>query len=542
MKESTRPMYYISLLFHLVVVLLFTSKYADGGHVLKFDKASSPIDNESFPLNSTNTKMEIPPALDVTSAATSTLTEPNVRPEKLYALSPVFQLPKMLISNNLAHGTLVNKLKKSASKSEEEKDNLIKNLSINDTEKFSTPQRNKKYSNLKEMQIKNETILPYATSTSNRTDEGTNICIEEDCVIAAATIISSLDRTVNPCENFYDFACGGWMKKALELSTDRFQMIDKRNAKLLENILDPKHFNGNIDPSRDLKTAKGKATAFYKSCVHDSEGQDKGNLHDLLTFILQAGGASLGTLKDNTLNEKTSFNKRVQTMHTKFGLNVLFTWGVVDLHGKNRIAIISGGFNEEWNEETFERQDYLKIMKRIVNLLLQSQDDSITVGWDYDSETSNSFNDTDINSSNSSLDITYEYSEITEDYNLPYDYNEGPRNNDRSTMNKMGETLLDLFKKPIKWTTPLNESDKMFTKLDDSGSLRHFNQSNNNRTVKSYPLQYNYNRTEDSFISPKNDIIENLSSEHHKYTVHEKTRRIKETGIFVPPNENVQPL
>ena len=102
------------------------------------------------------------------------------------------------------------------------------------------------------MQIKNKTILPCVTSNRSRDDKRSskstkNICIEEDCVIASATILSSLDRSTNPCENFYDFACGGWVKKALEMSTDRFQMMDKKNRKLLQNILEERETKSEND-------------------------------------------------------------------------------------------------------------------------------------------------------------------------------------------------------------------------------------------------------------------------------------------------------
>ena len=39
-------------------------------------------------------------------------------------------------------------------------------------------------------------------------------------VIAAARVIKSVDLSVDPCENFYDFACGGWIKTH-EVPSDR---------------------------------------------------------------------------------------------------------------------------------------------------------------------------------------------------------------------------------------------------------------------------------------------------------------------------------
>eukprot|EP00095_Tigriopus_kingsejongensis_P009783 maker-scaffold1250_size52830-snap-gene-0.9 protein:Tk09783 transcript:maker-scaffold1250_size52830-snap-gene-0.9-mRNA-1 annotation:"membrane metallo-endopeptidase-like 1-like" len=38
------------------------------------------------------------------------------------------------------------------------------------------------------------------------------ICITEECVIAAAHIIESMDETADPCEDFFQFSCGGWIE------------------------------------------------------------------------------------------------------------------------------------------------------------------------------------------------------------------------------------------------------------------------------------------------------------------------------------------
>ncbi|XP_013141523.1 PREDICTED: uncharacterized protein LOC106105645 [Papilio polytes] len=41
----------------------------------------------------------------------------------------------------------------------------------------------------------------------------TTPCLSEECVGTASRILSSLNRDVEPCTDFYEFACGGWIKK-----------------------------------------------------------------------------------------------------------------------------------------------------------------------------------------------------------------------------------------------------------------------------------------------------------------------------------------
>ena len=40
-------------------------------------------------------------------------------------------------------------------------------------------------------------------------------CTEDDCVKAAARVTRFIDKNVSPCDNFYEYACGKWMKDSL---------------------------------------------------------------------------------------------------------------------------------------------------------------------------------------------------------------------------------------------------------------------------------------------------------------------------------------
>lgn len=44
-------------------------------------------------------------------------------------------------------------------------------------------------------------------------DPARSICLTEACVTVASKIVEALDRSADPCQDFYEYACGGWVRK-----------------------------------------------------------------------------------------------------------------------------------------------------------------------------------------------------------------------------------------------------------------------------------------------------------------------------------------
>lgn len=38
-----------------------------------------------------------------------------------------------------------------------------------------------------------------------------NVCLTESCVITASNLLQQMDRSVDPCKDFYRFTCGGYI-------------------------------------------------------------------------------------------------------------------------------------------------------------------------------------------------------------------------------------------------------------------------------------------------------------------------------------------
>ena len=102
---------------------------------------------------------------------------------------------------------------------------LHSTASTTDNSTFSplgTPSKNESES-LTSTEADSVPVQPLELNSSCRCSD--NLCLSEECILAASTVLSSLDRTADPCEDFYQFACGGWIKKSVAANTDRWSEI-----------------------------------------------------------------------------------------------------------------------------------------------------------------------------------------------------------------------------------------------------------------------------------------------------------------------------
>ena len=87
--------------------------------------------------------------------------------------------------------------------------------------------------------------------------------------------LNALDRTANPCDNFYQFACGGWMK-AHPAPPDqprygRFEELQNRNNEILKDILE-----NAAKPGGASTPELQKVGAYYGSCMDEAAIETKG--------------------------------------------------------------------------------------------------------------------------------------------------------------------------------------------------------------------------------------------------------------------------
>ncbi|XP_034517663.1 endothelin-converting enzyme 2 isoform X5 [Ailuropoda melanoleuca] len=115
-------------------------------------------------------------------------------------------------------------------------------------------------------------------------DPSHSTCLTEACIRVAGKILESLDRGVSPCEDFYQFSCGGWIQRnPLPDGRSRwntFNSLWDQNQAILKHLLENTTFNSSSEAER-------KTQRFYLSCLQVEHIEELGAqpLRDLIDKI-----------------------------------------------------------------------------------------------------------------------------------------------------------------------------------------------------------------------------------------------------------------
>lgn len=97
---------------------------------------------------------------------------------------------------------------------------------------------------------------------------GADLTLDE----VAAKVLADMDRSADPCQDFYQYACGTWLKTE-KRPADRarwsrsFSVIDERNREIVRDILEDAARPSNGSPGDSLETQQ--VGAFYGSCMNE---------------------------------------------------------------------------------------------------------------------------------------------------------------------------------------------------------------------------------------------------------------------------------
>ncbi|XP_029358545.1 endothelin-converting enzyme 1 [Echeneis naucrates] len=142
------------------------------------------------------------------------------------------------------------------------------------------------------------------------------LCLTEPCITVASAVIGALDRSVDPCHDFYNFACGGWVKKnPLPEGKSRwgpFSNLWEHNMLVMKHLLENKTMKG-------LSKAEEKAQRYYQACMNEAKIEELG-AKPLQELITQIGGWALTENWD-----KNNFQEVLRIVSANYRTSPFFT-------------------------------------------------------------------------------------------------------------------------------------------------------------------------------------------------------------------------
>ncbi|XP_017352014.2 membrane metallo-endopeptidase-like 1 [Ictalurus punctatus] len=153
----------------------------------------------------------------------------------------------------------------------------------------------------------------------------TSMCTTPDCVTAAARLLQNMDQSVDPCQNFYQYACGGWLERHVIPETSSLHSVFNILRDELEIVL-----KGVLEtPSERDREAFKKAKVLYRSCMNESVIEQRDS-QPLLKLIDSVGDWPVASEDwNNTAGESWSLEHMLAFLNSHYNKKVLmemFVW------------------------------------------------------------------------------------------------------------------------------------------------------------------------------------------------------------------------
>ncbi|XP_065344431.1 endothelin-converting enzyme 2-like [Cloeon dipterum] len=141
-------------------------------------------------------------------------------------------------------------------------------------------------------------------------------------LFGTARLSSSIDTSVDPCDDFYQFACGGWIEKHPvpegASHVDQFQLLKDQSKNKIREILEA--------DNSDLKgNPLMQARSLYRSCLDEDKIEKKG-VEPILEVLRSLGLPQVPTLKKQ---ETFSWQGALVNAEKMLGDSIFFSLDVI---------------------------------------------------------------------------------------------------------------------------------------------------------------------------------------------------------------------
>ncbi|XP_028401827.1 neprilysin-4-like [Dendronephthya gigantea] len=154
-------------------------------------------------------------------------------------------------------------------------------------------------------------------------DKNAKVCTHEHCRRVSDEILRSINVSVNPCDNFFQYSCGSWIKNhTIPKGRTQFSAITQlslNNEKILMDALEK-------DEPTDSPTIK-KVKNFYRSCL-DTKTIDQRGVQPALNFINEMHSWELAS--DGSWDQrKWDFYDTLRLLHKTSPAEIFFVVDVI---------------------------------------------------------------------------------------------------------------------------------------------------------------------------------------------------------------------
>ncbi|CAF0915198.1 unnamed protein product [Adineta ricciae] len=167
-----------------------------------------------------------------------------------------------------------------------------------------------------------------------------DLCVTPYCVKAANYLIESLDETVEPCEDFYNFVCGTWIKNNRipddSNVANTFNLLRTQLDYNVVDILTPPSANDTAEPKAVINARK-----LYHSCIDEERIEDEGV--DTILSLIQIEFGGWPIIQSTSWNNSTFDLFKVLLKLRKYNNDIIFGIGTsIDEKNSTEYDLIVG--------------------------------------------------------------------------------------------------------------------------------------------------------------------------------------------------------